>query len=72
MSGKIPLAIIEALQRNPKLTISDLATQINVSSRTIERQIKKLQQQGVLKRIGSTKTGYWEVEASVSPLQSFN
>lgn len=64
VSGKIPLAIIDALQQNPKLTIPDLATQINVSSRTIERQIKKLQQQGVLKRIGSAKTGYWQVGAT--------
>lgn len=61
VSGKIPLAIIEALQQNSKLTIPDLATHINVSSRTIERQIKKLQQQGVLKRIGSAKTGHWQV-----------
>lgn len=34
----------------------------NVSSRTIERYLKKLQQQGVLKRVGSAKSGHWQVE----------
>ena len=63
VSGKIPLAIIEALQKTPNLTIPALATLINVSSRTIERHIKKLQQQGMLKRVGSTKTGHWQIES---------
>ncbi|MCX7092237.1 MAG: HTH domain-containing protein [Methylobacter sp.] len=41
-----------------------LATQLSLSSRTIERHLQKLQQQGVLKRIGSTKGGYWQVVRS--------
>ena len=62
VSGKIPLAIIHALQQTPTLTIPTLAAHIGVSSRTIERHIKKLQQQGILKRIGSAKSGHWQVE----------
>ena len=62
LSGKTPLAIIQALQQNPELTIPALAAQLGVSSRTIERHLQKLQQQGVLKRIGSTKGGHWQVQ----------
>jgi DeoR/GlpR family transcriptional regulator of sugar metabolism len=62
VSGKVALLIIQALQQTPTLTILALATQINVSSRTIERHLKKLQQQGVLKRVGSAKSGHWQVE----------
>jgi Fic family protein len=62
MSGKVALLIIQALQQSPNLTIPALAAQINVSSRTIERHLKKLQQQGVLKRVGSAKSGHWQVE----------
>jgi DeoR/GlpR family transcriptional regulator of sugar metabolism len=40
------------LQQKPELTIPFLAAQLGVSSRTIERHLKKLQQQGLLKRIG--------------------
>ncbi|MFI3158234.1 MAG: Fic family protein [Methylococcaceae bacterium] len=62
VSGETPLAIIRALQKNPELTIPMLATQLGLSSRTIERHLQKLQQQGALKRIGSTKGGYWQVK----------
>jgi len=34
---------------------------IDVTPRTIERNIKKLQEAGLLKRIGSEKGGYWEI-----------
>jgi ATP-dependent DNA helicase RecG len=34
---------------------------IDVSPATIRRNIQKLKEMGVLKRIGSKKTGYWEV-----------
>jgi Fic family protein len=61
VSGEIPLALIQALQQNPELTIPTLATQLGVSSRTIERHLQKLQQQGALKRIGSAKGGHWQV-----------
>jgi Fic family protein len=61
VSGGIPLTIIQALQQNPELTIPMLAKQLGVSSRTIERHLQKLQQQGALKRIGSTKGGHWQV-----------
>ncbi|MDO9163716.1 MAG: Fic family protein [Methylococcaceae bacterium] len=62
LSGKTPLAIVQALQQNPELTIPTLATQLGVSSRTIERHLQKLQQQGLLKRMGSAKGGYWQVQ----------
>ncbi|MCK9395750.1 MAG: Fic family protein [Methylobacter sp.] len=62
MSRKPAQAIIQALQQTPDLTIPALAAQIGVSSRTIERHLQKLQQQGVLKRVGSTKSGHWQVQ----------
>ena len=52
VSGETPLAIIQALQQKPELIIPFLAAQLGVSSRTIERHLQKLQQQGLLKRIG--------------------
>ncbi|MFZ2170681.1 MAG: Fic family protein [Methylococcaceae bacterium] len=62
VSGEIPLAIIQALQQKPELTIPTLAAQLGVSSRTIERHLQKLQQKGVLKRVGSTKSGHWQIQ----------
>lgn len=53
--------ILVALAADPTITIVQLANQLGVSSRTIERNIKVLQDKGLLVRIGATKSGYWRV-----------
>lgn len=59
---KTPEAIMALLKDNPHLTRQQLAEAINKDLRTIGRAITKLQQAGQLKRIGSDKTGHWEVQ----------
>lgn len=59
---KTPEAILVLLQDNPQLTRQQLAEAINKDLRTIGRAITKLQQAGQLKRIGSDKTGRWDVQ----------
>lgn len=54
-------AIVLLLQHNPHLTRQQLADLIGKDLRTIGRAISKLQQDKQLKRIGSDKTGYWQV-----------
>ncbi len=34
---------------------------MGVSERTVERNIKKIKEDGVLERVGSKKTGYWKL-----------
>jgi len=58
---KTPEKILALLVLNPKLTISELAQQINRSNSAIERAIRKLQKFGRLKRIGPDKGGHWQV-----------
>ncbi len=53
--------IIAALKLNRSLTISDLAEVIGVTTRSIERNLQKLQSEGQLKRTGAPKGGYWEI-----------
>lgn len=53
--------ILVALAADPTITIVQLANQLGVSSRTIERNIKVLQDKGLLVRVGATKSGYWRV-----------
>lgn len=54
-------AIMLLLQHNPQLTRQQLAELIGKDLRTISRAISKLQETKQLKRIGSDKTGCWEV-----------
>lgn len=54
--------ILEALQKNPSLSQAELAKKLRVSTSTIARHTKKLQQQGKLKRIGNRRNGSWLVQ----------
>ena len=60
---KTPDAIMLLLKHKPHLTRQQLADAIGKDLRTIGRAISKLQQTQQLKRIGSDKTGYWQVQA---------
>jgi len=53
--------IIELIENDSKITSAKLAEIIGVSPRNIEKHIAKLKLLGKLKRIGSPKGGYWEV-----------
>lgn len=53
--------IITLIIENKNISTIALAKELNVSKRTILRDIEKLKQQNRLKRIGSEKTGYWEI-----------
>jgi Fic family protein len=56
-SGKILVLIRE----NELVTIPELATTIGVSERSIERNLKKLQAEKRLSRIGPANGGHWKV-----------
>lgn len=61
-SEKTPEKIVLAITNRPTVTIADLAKQIGVSPRTIERNLSKLQQLGRLRRVGPDKGGHWEMQ----------
>ena len=52
---------VKMIKENPKITLDELAEAIGKSRRTVARQIKQLQEDRVIRRVGSDKTGYWEV-----------
>jgi ATP-dependent DNA helicase RecG len=59
--NKIQVHLLNALKTKPKADYAALATILDVSPATVKRNIQKLKNIGALKRIGSKKTGYWEV-----------
>lgn len=58
---KTPEAIVTLLAANPELTRQQLADAIGKDLRTIGRALARLQQAGKIKRVGSDKTGHWEI-----------
>ena len=61
--------ILELLNENVALNVAtnvalnsnDLAEKLGVSRKTIERDMTVLQEKGLVQRVGSNKTGHWEL-----------
>ena len=58
--------IVKFMQENSELTTTEIAKKINVSRRTIARDINKLKSKGIITRVGSDKEGYWKVIKNVN------
>ena len=66
--GKTPDAILLLLDENPSLSIPEIAEKINKSKSAVERAIRKLREEGRLKRIGPAKGGHWKIIKEVLPV----
>ena len=53
--------ILEAISNEPTITKVQLSKELGIGSTTIARTTKKLKELGVIKRVGSAKTGHWEI-----------
>ena len=53
--------IIDMIKNDPSITITRLAETSGKSIRSIQSKLNKLKKDGIIKRIGSNKTGYWKV-----------
>jgi ATP-dependent DNA helicase RecG len=56
--------ILEIIKRDDKISYDDMADILEMSRRGIAKQIKKLQEDGRLRRVGPDKGGHWEVTES--------
>ena len=59
--GKTSGKILDACREKPSVTIPELAELIGITERSVQRNIQKLQKDGLLQRIGGRKEGHWEV-----------
>lgn len=53
--------IIDIIKQYPHITAAEIAMQLNMSSRGVEKQIRKLRELGKIKRTGGRFGGYWEI-----------
>lgn len=54
-------AILVLLRENPELTREELAERTSKTVRTVQRALNTLREKGYLRRIGSKRTGRWQV-----------
>ena len=55
--------IVRIIWKNPNATAQSISKEINIASRNVQEHLRKLQEQGVIRRIGSDKGGHWEIIA---------
>ena len=53
--------VLLLLASNPSLSAENIAEQIGLSKRGVEKQLKKFRDLGIIVREGSDKTGYWKL-----------
>jgi ATP-dependent DNA helicase RecG len=58
--------ILELIQANPKITIPEMAQNLSVTSRTIDRILSKLVEEKIIEREGSRKEGEWIILSKMS------
>ena len=58
------------MKMKPTITIKELAQNIGLSTRAIQKHIQKLQSNNKIKRVGSTKSGVWEITPSQHNLKN--
>ena len=70
-SEKTSEKILEAIFSDKKITIFELARKLGKTTRAVEMSIMKLKRDGELVRIGSDKTGYWELKSNYKISERF-
>lgn len=53
--------ILELIKLKPNISAAEIAMEIDMTSRGVEKQIKKLREAGIIKRKGADFGGYWEI-----------
>lgn len=53
--------ILDLIRQKPSISAAEIAMLIDMSSRGVEKQIKKLREEGVIRRKGADFGGYWEI-----------
>lgn len=57
----IEMKILALLKKNASFTTIEMATQLSVNRRTIQRGLDVLKDKGVIERKGGKRYGYWEI-----------
>ena len=60
-SEKSSEKILDLIKNKPTISAAEIAMKIDMSARGVEKQIRKLREAGIIKRIGADRGGYWEI-----------
>lgn len=59
---KTAVKILNIIKNNPKITAAQIAMELDISTRGVEKNVRKLREAGIITRVGSpTNGGYWKI-----------
>lgn len=53
--------ILDLIRDNPNITVSQIMAKTDLSEIGVKKNLKKLKEKNIIKRIGTNKKGYWEM-----------
>ena len=53
--------ILNIIRENPFISQKELAQKLSIARETVNRNMKQLQEQNIIRRIGADKNGHWEI-----------
>ena len=54
-------SILDAIRINSKVSAAEIAMKVGLSSRAVEKRIKTMRENGIIRRVGPDRGGYWEI-----------
>ena len=54
-------AIISLISANPQITTTKMAASLGINRSALSKHIKRMQKNGIIRRVGPDKDGFWEV-----------
>ena len=55
------MQVYNEIKNNVNITAQEISKKLNKTKRTIERIFTSLKEKKIIKRVGSDKTGHWEI-----------
>ena len=53
--------VFDLIKANNTITATEISERLGISLSTVKRKIKELKDKSIIERVGSDKTGYWQI-----------
>lgn len=54
--------IIDMIKENGSISLEKIANELEMNKRSVEKSVDNLKEKNILKRVGSKKSGFWEID----------
>jgi ATP-dependent DNA helicase RecG len=52
---------LSLIKENPAISRKEISVKLNINPSAVQKHIQRLKSEGIIKRIGGDRGGYWEI-----------